>query len=174
MLRTNRKNQTMSSMIGAVAAISLIVGFTAATNAYPTNWYINIGEASEGTVCYAYAHPQTSTNTSSVNYNATAYIKLLVTSPVRTEFSTQTNLDLTAADDVELVINNKSYKLKTLKNVAWLKSTEDETEVVLRMLASKEFDIIATTKGSSIQFTYKLDGLKQALREIQAKCRIAA
>ena len=149
----------------------LFISFS--TSAY-ANWVTNIGEVSEGTVCYAYAHPQTSSNSSSVNYNATAYIKLLITSPVRTEFSTQTNLDLSAADVIELVIDNKSYKLKALKNVAWLQSTDDETEVVLRMLASKEFDVIATTKASSIQFTYKLDGLKQALREIQAKCHIAA
>ena len=69
-----------------------------------------------------YAHPQASANSDAVDTHITAFIKMRSTSPVRTEFSTETNLDLSESDSIKLVIDKKLYKLKAVANQAWLKT----------------------------------------------------
>jgi len=154
-----------------ILSILTVVTSVKATTQY---WHTNVEQTNEGTVCYVLAHPQASANSDAVDTRITAFIKMRSTSPVRTEFSTEANLDLSASDSIKLVIDKKLYKLKAVANQAWLKAADKETEVVLRMLTSKNFSIIASTKGSVTQYTYKLDGLKQALREIQSQCKSPA
>ena len=136
------------------------------------NWVLYEYESeSKGRECYVMSKPITSD--SDHNHNRSHYIMVTkYQNNQNEEVSIFSDFEYKLNSEVKILIDDFSYKLFTKKDMAWIRTREEDKNIIKQMLKAKIFKV----RSNSIYATYAIDeysmkGFARAYSRMKEICK---